>query len=594
MPMPHTASFIPSVILVLLAAAPCAAGNAEAALAHVPPQAISFVIIPDLARAGADLSETLARMNRPETSVLGRPVEQLKGWLGVGEGFDERGSIVAYSTAIADAKAGEPQAAWTLLLPASDPKALATSLGMGADGALTFMDQPAFAALGTSHVIVSQTAALATGHDAKGGSAAAFMKLVGDDLRVRVDEAEVLAWAGPVALGHAKTMGEQAAAIAEQRAAEQGMPTGGFAGRTEDLQRLSSSFVGSIEHGILLVDIDALGLALRPIAVLAPEGALAKALTGGEAGPAPFSLLPKAALYGALSIDVRAVGGGAALKALAAAIDPAGAVLPAWLLDAADLVDGVQLGAYPSKLGVMAGGLLNDSSLVVVTKDPAAVESIFKDRLMQMGGVSGGLKLTPAWEVGRTLKDGTTAAAFELKPEPVADDGEGREAAAGAMQMLATQAIFGNRGMHGFARVGPGGLVVTYSQRPDVLTRATDAQAGRGATLADDAVVKSMMQWMVAKPDVVGFLGVGQLFKAARQIAGSFGAGADMLPPIPSRAEPIGVALDVRGGRIEGAVVVPTVLLAAMVEFGADRAGGPDGPDGEGAAPASDDGEPMP
>ena len=589
MPKSHAASCIPSLVLALLAAAPCAAGNAEAALAQVPPQAISFVIIPDLARAGADLSETLARMNRPETSVLGKPVEQLKGWLGVGEGFDERGSIIAYSTAIADAKADEPQAAWTLLLPASDPKALAASLGMGADGALTFMGQPAFAALGGSHVIVSQTAALAAGHDAKGGSAASFMKLVGDDLRVRVDEAEVLAWAGPVALGHAKVMGEQAAAIAEQRAAEQGMPTDGFAGRRDDLQRLSSAFVGSIEHGIVLVDIDALGLALRPIAVLAPEGALAKALTAGEAGPAPFSLLPKAALYGALSIDVRAVGGGAALKALASAIDPAGAVLPAWLVEAADLVDGVQLGAYPSKLGVMAGGLLNDSSLVVVTKDPAAVQTIFKDRLMQMGGVSGGLKLSPAWDDARTLKDGSTAAAFELKPEPVADDAQAREAAAGAMQMLATQAIFGNRGMHGFARAGSGGLIVTYSQRPDVLTRATDAQAGRGATLADDAVVKSMMQWMVAKPDVVGFLGVGQLFKAVRQIAGSFGGGADMLPPVPSRAEPIGVALDVRGGRIEGAVVVPTAVLAAMAEYAADQ-GSADGAD----APAPADGEPAP
>jgi len=589
MPMPHASTCVPSAVLALLLAAPCAAGNAESALAHVPPQAISFVVVPDLARAGADLSETLARMNRPETSVLGKPVEQLKGWLGVGEGFDERGSIVAYSTVIADAKADEPQAAWTLLLPASDPKALAASLGMGADGALTFMGQPAFAALGASHVIVSQTAALATGHDAQGGSAASFMKLVGDDLRVRVDEAEVLAWAGPVALGHAKAMGEQAATIAEQRAAEQGMPTDGFAGRRDDLQRLSSAFVGSIEHGIVLVDIDALGLALRPIAVLAPEGALAKALTAGEAGPAPFSLLPKAALYGALSIDVRAVGGGAAFKALAAAIDPAGAVLPAWLIDAADLVDGVQLGAYPSKLGVMAGGLLNDSSLVVVTKDPAAVQGVFKDRLMQMGGVAGGLKLTPTWEDARTLKDGTTAAAFELKPEPVADDGQAREAAAGAM--LATQAIFGNRGMHGFARAGSGGLVVTYSQRPDVLTRATDAQAGRGATLADDAVVKSMMQWMVAKPDVVGFLGLGQLLKAARQIAGSFGGGADMLPPVPSRAEPIGVALDVRGGRIEGAVVVPTAVLAAMAEYAADR--GP-AADGDAGAPTPADGESAP
>jgi hypothetical protein len=219
------------------------------------------------------------------------------------------------------------------------------------------------------------------------------------------------------------------------------------------------------------------------------------------------------------------------------------------------------------------------------------VQGIFKDRLMQMGGVTGGLKITPSWEDARTLKDGTTAAAFELKPELVADDGQAREAAAGAMQMLATQAIFGSRGMHGFARAGGGGLVVTYSQRPDVLTRATDAQAGRGATLADDPVVKSMMQWMVAKPDVVGFLGIGQVFKAARQIAGSFGGGADMLPPVPSRAEPIGLALDVRGGRIEGALVVPTAVLAAMAEYAADQGSGADGDAG---APTPADGESAP
>ena len=591
MPMPSAPFTLPAVVLSLAVAAPCIAGNTDAALAHVPPDAISFIVVPDLARAGADLSETLARMNRPETSVLGKPVEQLKGWLGVGAGFDERGCVVAYSTAIAGAPAGQPPAAWTLLLPASDPKALASSMGMGADGSLTFMGEPSFASTTATHVVISQRAELARGHDPKGGCAAAFMTVVGADARVRVDEAELIAWAGPVALEHAKTMGEQAAAIAQQRAAEQGMPVDGFAGRQEDLQRLSGAFMGSLEHGVLLVDVDALGLAIRPIAVLKADGPLAKAFAVGGAGRAPFSTLPKSAFYGALSMDVQAVGGGDAMKALAGMIDPAGAVLPAWVMEAAPLIDGVQLAAYPSKLGVMAGGLLNDSSLVILTKDPARVMAIFKERLMQMGGTAGGLRLTPSWEDARTLKDGSTAAAFELKPEPVADEGEARAAASSAMQMLATQAIFGNRGMHGFARAADGALVVTYSQRPDVLTRATEAQAGRGATLADDAVVKSMLQWMVAQPDVVGFIGIGQLMKAARQVAGSFGGGADMLPPVPSRAEPIGVAFDVRTGRIEGAIVVPTAVLSAMAEYGAQ--GGP-GADGAAADPAATEGEPKP
>lgn len=546
------------------------------------------MVIPDLARAGADLSETLARMNRPETSVLGKPVEQLKGWLGVGAGFDEQGAVIAYSTAVAGAADGAPSASWTLLLPATDPKALVESLGTGADGALTFMGTPAFCVASERFVVVSERAELARGHEAKGGSAKAFLAAVGADMRVRVDEAELLAWAGPEALARAKAMGATAADLAQRRAAEQGAPIDPFAARKDDVQRVSDAVLGSLEQAALLVDIDALGLAVRPVLVLAPDGALAKSIAPAAAGAAPFSLLPKAPIYGALSIDVQALGGGASLRALAAAVDPAGALLPGWLLDAAASIQGIQAAAYPSKLGIMAGGLLNDSSLVITTTDPASVEKTFKEKVLSMGGTLGGVRLVPSWEDARVLKDGSSAAAFEVKPEPIADGAVG-DAAAGAMQMLATQAMFGSRGMHGFVRTAAGGLVVTYSQRLDVLTRATQAQAGQGATLADDAVVKSMLQWMVPAPEITAFVGIGQLMKAARQVVGSFGGNAATLPPVPSRAEPIGIAFDVGSRRIEGAVVIPTAVLAAMAEFAASENAQPAPGSGQGARPDGDD-----
>ncbi len=568
---------------VLALSSVAAAGNTEAALAHVPPSATSFVLVPDLARAGNDVMEALAKMNRPETSVLGKPVEQLKGWLGVGEGFDERGSIIAYAVEAPEGIAAP--AVWTVLLPASDAKALAASMGMKDDGSMEFAGQPAFAKPIATHLVISQRAELARDYDAKGGMAAAFLEIVGADSRVRMDEAEVVAWAGPIAIEQSRLASEQA--VERAKAEDEGGPGLQVFGQgQEQLRQFTKALTSSMEHGVLLVDVDSLGLAIRPIAVLAKDGALAKSLGQGPVGPAPLSLLPKGPVYGALSIDVGAIGGPGALEAVLAIVDPSSVIVPNWLRGAAAHVDAIQFAAYPSKLGVLAGGLLNDSSLVIVSKDPGAVQTVFQEQVVQMGGEHDGLKFTPSWESSRVLKDGTTAAAFEVKPEPTAS-ADAPEAGIDAMQMMAMQAIFGNRGMHGFCRAGNGSLVVTYSQRQDVLTRASDAQAGKGDALSDDSVVKSMMQWMVAKPDVVGFIGVGQLLKAARQVAGSFGAPTNAFPPIPSRAEPIGFAIDVTSSRVEGAIVVPTAILAGLAEFAA-RQGGDGGVGAPDAAPAPD------
>ncbi len=75
-----------------------------------------------------------------------------------------------------------------------------------------------------------------------------------------------------------------------------------------------------------------------------------------------------------------------------------------------------------------------------------------------------------------------------------------------------------------------------------------------------------MDPWLVERPQVVGYLAVGQLVRAARQLAEMFGGAGDMIPEIPARTEPIGGALRFGGGTIEMAAIVPTGTVAFLYD----------------------------
>ena len=58
------------------------------------------------------------------------------------------------------------------------------------------------------------------------------------------------------------------------------------------------------------------------------------------------------------------------------------------------------------------------------------------------------------------------------------------------MQRMARTMVFGPRGPHGFAKEMPGGLLVTFSQRPDVLQRGIRAAEGK-ETLEAEPVIEA-------------------------------------------------------------------------------------------------------
>jgi len=147
------------------------------------------------------------------------------------------------------------------------------------------------------------------------------------------------------------------------------------------------------------------------------------------------------------------------------------------------------------------------------------------------------------------------------------------------IERLAKQFIFGSRGVNGLAKKTADGVVVTFSQRPDVYARAMEAAAG-GKTLAKDDTVASIEEWLPAARDVEVMLGLGQLTNLVGQIASSFMGEEQVreaLPKVPADTEPIAFALDLEGGRTRAAIVVPAAVLKLAARTGMDRAVAPNG-----------------
>jgi hypothetical protein len=128
---------------------------------------------------------------------------------------------------------------------------------------------------------------------------------------------------------------------------------------------------------------------------------------------------------------------------------------------------------------------------------------------------------------------------------------------------IARQVILSARGLHGFVRTVPGAVVVTFSQRTDVLGRATAAATpGAAKTLAASPVVRAMSGWLVPDADFVMYLGVGELMSAARQVAEAIPGMAGAAIPQPGGAiEPGAAAVRSRDAAWEAAVVVPAGVL---------------------------------
>lgn len=533
------------VALLLLAADPV---KVDTALDMVPAQARGVIIIPDPKAASDDIAQCIARMERPEAALAGRPIDAIKAQLGIGAGLDDAAPVVAWWQPLS----AEPNAldAPVVAMGTLDPRqfleanfAPAHDVAPDAwrrDGAVLY------ARAEGRLVIMSPDAELVRAWKPVPGFAANLQSRLGERGMRMIRDAELSAWAGPAALASMRARAlEGAMAQAGDRAAE--------------VERLAGIAKGMTD-ALVAVDVDPLGLSIRTLSAFDPESDLGKLTRGGAATGKGVDRLPGTPqeTLMAVAIDLRGLGGGGPFLELAKllGIDP---MVPTWALEHRDLIDRVQVGLYRSKLGY-AAGVFNDSAIFIETKDPERVRSLLRTWIESMTGPDPftGMIRSPSWEESRTLKSGETVTAFEVSETEPAGEAGGDT----MMPRMARQLVIGPKGLRGFVRLVPGGVVMTMSQRTDVLGRATDAAGGK-ATLSESGTVRALRRWLLPDADVEGFVGVGPILKMALSAAAAFGAAPQSIE-VPEKLEPIAFAMSVHEGKVETAAMVPTGVLAIM------------------------------
>lgn len=535
----------------------------ESALALVPADAAGFVAVPSLKRFNDDLIQCLERMDRPGTAMVGRPLDQAKARLGISVAVEDRGALVAFWPVAPAPTEGMPlaPAAVRLLVPTNDPAGflagnftaapdVAEDAHRGPDGRVWH------ARAAGSHVLLSTDAEAVRGHDAGAGLAEIFRSRMGEGWMKRLEGCDLVAWGGPLAMRDLAAQGR--AAVPPEVAEAPGYDPAAA-------ERWRVAFEQSLEDGVVAVDVDPLGVALRTFATMRSDSPLGEMSAGARAGRAALDRLPRQPFYIAGAIDLDAVGGAEPLRRFAAL---AGLSEGAWLEVARNVI-AAQFAAYPSKLGLAAGGFLNDSSLAVETRDRGELRREVEQGVRGASGESGGLRIVGKFEADRVLKSGEKVDAFEVTQTPLpAGSGDGG-AIDLAQRQLAWQVAFGSRGMHGFLEDAAGSWsVITFSQRPDVLARAVASAAGGDGTLEQDGSIRAMRSWLPSDPQLVGFVGVGQFGRLLKQLAGMIpGGDGGLVPEIPTNLEPIGFGLAVSPGRVETALVIP----AGVLGLGYDR-----------------------
>jgi hypothetical protein len=552
------------VLTVLPLVSACCLALAESPLdrtiALAPARTVAFIAIPNPKAASDDLQQCLARMERAETAALGRPIDQLTARFGLSASFDDKGPLLlAMLPAAAEGGPAIPLA----FIPASDPpNFLAANLKPspddGADAYRTPEGMLLFGKPLANHAIVSTDATTVREYAPEDGFPAAFRGISSPRAIEIAARADVVAWAGPAALADAMRQG---AAMA---------PPGVELGERERaMQERTRKMLEGLKSGLVAVDFDPLGVGIRAWAASTEGSELASLLEGGGPGKATLDRMPAGPFYLAAAFDVAGIGGFSRIEELLAMNPEAAAFpIPAWLSGAARDVNSIQVAIYPSKLGIVAGGILNDAALFFRTEKAAAVKDALRQAVLATAGTVGGVRREPTWTEAKSLKGGTVADSFEVKETVLPPDQAG-DARAGdiAMQRIFTQALYGSRGFNGLVKETSGGVVMTFSQRVDVFDRALAASGG-GQTLGGDATLASYSDWLLPAPDAVGFVGLGQFGKLIKQLAGMVPGGVDesMLPEIPVSTEPVAFALSLDRGEFESALVLPATALTLVYD----------------------------
>jgi hypothetical protein len=375
-----------------------------------------------------------------------------------------------------------------------------------------------------SHVLISDDEAAARDFKSGEGLAAVIEAEFKDAARV-IDTGEMFMFANRRALDMASARMREAARAVGAQALPQPPPC---------------------QSALMVIDVDPLAVIARSLAHW--DAPVERAFEVVSESSVSLTALPSKPFYFALAANAKS------LPFLQSQFtDPESSIVAAWLWDA----QSVYFAAYPSPAG-LAGGLLNDSALIVKSSDPVSMLASIKASVLAIAQDSGAIQREVKWEDSRSVKEVGDAAAFEIRTVEIPP--------ALANQQIAEQLIFGRTGIRGFISIAGDSTVMTFSQRPAVLAAALTAIAEPAEGLESSPMLQTMRQWMPAHRDFEGYRGVAQLVEKSRQVMQSFGLAEGPIPAIEAGSPPVGFAMGVDGAVVETSLIVPGPIAAAMVD----------------------------
>lgn len=557
------------------------AASLDRALARIPENAVSFVAIPSLKGLSDDLAQLVEATGQGGLLSMGRPIDLLKAQLGVGANLDEKGPAVAYFPAVGNEMP-------VLIVPVTEAEAflkanLKPAPDQGEQAYTTGDGKTVFVRAFDGCVAVAPSAASLPSALPERGIAERFRARLQPAESAWLERADLVAWGSRDALHAAVERARAQPAVGDAGLEVLSVPVAAMAGQQEAIRKKALEVGDMLADGLVVLDIDPLGVFLGTVGVAEPGTALAALTAGGDGRPARFDRLPKTPFYLALSADVDGLGGAAKFGELMDLAGIARSALPEWFFAEGGDIRSVQLAAFPSKLGVAIGGALNDSALFIGSRNPARTLARVKQSIEALSGESDGIRREAAWNAEKKLKSGDTVIAFEVKETVV--DATKRPPL--DYERLIKQFVLGARGLNGLVKQRDDGLVVTFSQRPDVYGRALEAAAGT-SSLAQDETVRSVEEWLPAERDLEAMIGIGQLANLVSQIASSFVSEEQLkasMPQIDKDAAPVAVALELAQGRARFVAVIPADVIKAAAAAGASAGARPRAAPPQGAQP---------
>ncbi len=545
------------------------------AIDMAPVDAVSLAVVPDAKSLGEDLGELAAKLQRMQALTEMKPLDLLKSQLGVGPGMNDRGAFVAWFVVAAD-----QSLQWCALIPTTDSaqflQANLEATPATAPDAFLWRGKTVYAKSIDGWVVVSQNADLARSYVSKPGLVERLKNRLGEPGFSLLCDGDIGLWAGPQSLADIRNAGQQTAEAMEGATAkpnEKNITNPDSKADTKSDQQKSSrdrvaKLMEGLTDGVTSIDVDPLGVLIRTYAVLDPASELGKSARGGAHAGANLNRLPRGPFVVAVSADMAGLGGTQAFLDLAAQI-PGGEQVPAWVEQNKNVASAIQFAIYPSKLGVVGGGLLNEAMLWIATADSAKAKSVLEQWMLSLSGEVNGQKRDATWEKDRVLKNGISTDAYAIKDIPLPKNGQPARKS-NPMERIVRSLMYGPKGPNGFVKTFPDGVFVTFSQRPDVIEKAANCATGT-SSLESDAVLTALRGWMMPKPDALAFVGVGSLLNVVRQAANAFPMGGIEIPDAPPDLEPIAFALSVDGSKIETSTMIPTNVIGVVVAAYADR-----------------------